>query len=128
MSKETPVSTTKPESTRSSDRATTTGVVPNVVHLALDVADRGQTSALALLSDGRAELVQLVNGGIELAEKATASFFRLLKKATAHLDQATAETLVTVERIANGAVKGARETTRAATDLASTAAGALASN
>lgn len=105
---------------------TTNGVVPGVVHLALDVADRGQSTAIALLNDGRTELVALVGSSIELAEKTTAAFFRLLKKATARFDEATNETLAGVERVVNGAVKSARLTTHAATDLATTAISGLA--
>ena len=124
MSKETTPVSTKVESTRT-ERASTIGVVPGVVHLALDVADRGQSTALSLIADGRTELVALVHGGIDLAEKASASFFRLLNKATSRFDEATTETLAGVERLVNGAVKNARETTHAAADLATTAIGGL---
>jgi hypothetical protein len=125
MSKETPTMATKTESTVSRTASTERGVVPGVVHLALDVADRGQSTTLALINDGRTELVAFVHGGIELAEKATASFFRLFKKATARIDEASAETLASVERLVSTSVRNARETTKAATELATTAIGGL---
>ncbi|MCX5741952.1 MAG: hypothetical protein NT062_05570 [Proteobacteria bacterium] len=123
MSKEQTMPTTKPESTRSTVERLS-GVVPGVVHLALDVADRSQATTIALLQDGRGELVTLVHGGIDFAEKISASFFRLLKKATQRIDDASNETLTGVERVVTGAVKHARETTKVAT----TAIAGLASN
>jgi hypothetical protein len=98
------------------------GVVPGVAHLALDVIDRGQTTFIALLHDARGELRVVVDSGIELAEKATTSVFRFARKATARIDEGVGETLGNVERVLGGAVKSARDTTRAATDLAQTAA------
>src|SRR5438874_11859609 len=95
-----------------------TGVVPGVAHLALDVVDRGQSTALAVLQDIRTELRTVVETGIELAEKTSASLFRLARKVTAKIDEGAAETLASVERVVGGAVKSARDTTRSATDLA----------
>ncbi len=103
---------------KTESRSTTNlGVVPGVAHLALDVADRGQSTALAVLQDARTELRAVVDGGIELAEKATASLFRFAKKLTARVDEGVAETLTGAERLLAGAVQSARETTRATTDL-----------
>jgi hypothetical protein len=102
------------------------GVVPGVAHLALDVVDRGQSTTLAVLQDVRTELRTLVDTGIELAEKSSAALFRLARKVTSRIDEGVAETLGSVERVVGGAVKSARDTTKAATDLAHAAVGGLA--
>ena len=115
-------------SPKTDSRTDRSGFVPGVTHLALDVVDRGQSTAIALLHDARGELRAVVESGIELAEKATTSLFRFARKATARIDEGVAETLTSVERLATGAVRSARDTTRAATDLASTAIGGVAGN
>jgi len=102
------------------------GLVPGVAHLALDVVDRGQSTAIALLQDARGELRAVVDGGIELAEKTATSLFRFARKVTARLDEGVAETLTGTERLIGGAVKSARETARAATDTATTAVAGIA--
>ena len=112
MSKDNTTST--PSTPTTSAVRTARGVVPGVVHLALDVADRGQSSTIALLQEGRTELATFVIGGVELAEKATASVFRLIKKAIARFDESTSETLAGVEKIVTSTVKTARETTTTA--------------
>src|SRR3569623_1176180 len=86
------------------------GFVPGAAHLALDIADRTQSTALAVLQDARGELRAVIEGGIELAEKTAASVFRLARKVTARVDEGVAETLTTTERLLGGAVKSARET------------------
>jgi hypothetical protein len=98
------------------------GVLPSVVYLAIDVADRTSATALALLSDARAELRAGVAGGIELAENVSRALFRLARKATQRIDEASAETLSAIERTVAGAAKSARETVRAAAELTQTAA------
>jgi hypothetical protein len=104
------------------------GVLPGVVHLALDVADKGQSTALAVLQDARIEIRTTVEHGIELVEKVTAAAFRFTRKAVQRLDDATGEALTGAERVLGGAVKTARETTNAAAQLANTAvAGVTAS-
>jgi hypothetical protein len=118
--KEAPVmATTKTES------RITTGVVPGVAHLALDVVDRGQSTAIALLQDARAELRAVVESTIELADKATAAMFRFARKATGRIDEGVADTLSGVERLLGGAVKTARDTAKLATDTANTAVGGI---
>jgi len=97
------------------------GILPGVVHLAIDVADKSQSTALAVLQDARVELRTAVDHGIELAEKLSAAAFRFTRKAVQRLDEASAETLVGAERLLGGAVKTARETTVAASQLATTA-------
>jgi len=97
------------------------GVLPGVVHLAIDVADKSQSTALAVLQDARIELRTAIDHGIELVEKATAAAFRFTRKTVQRLDDATNETLASAERTLGGAVKTALETTNAAAQLANTA-------
>jgi len=114
--KETPMATPKAET--ASPRH---GVLPGVVHLAIDVADKGQSTAFAVLQDARIEIRTAVDQGIELVEKATAAAFRFTRKVVQRLDEATNETLAGAERVLGSAVKSARETTNAASQLATTA-------
>jgi hypothetical protein len=97
------------------------GVLPGVVHLAIDVADKGQSTAFAVLQDARIELRSAIEQGLELAEKFTAAGFRFARKVVQRVDEASAETLTGAERMLGGAVKTARETTTAAAELATTA-------
>jgi len=108
-------------SSASITRAERAGLLPGVVHLALDLADRGQTTVLALLQDARIELRGAVDGGVDLAEKVAAGLFRFARKGIQRVDDASAETLNGVGQLLAGAVKNARETTRAAAELATTA-------
>lgn len=101
--------------------ATRHGVLPGLVHLAVDVADKSQSTAIAVLQDARVEIRTAIDHGIELAEKVTAAAFRFTRKAVQRVDEATGETLVGAERVLGGAVKVARETTSAAAQLANTA-------
>ena len=118
--------TTKETKTMATNSKTSTGLVPNVIHLALDVADRGQSTTIAVLQEARAELRAAFESGIELAEKLSSQAFRFARKVTAKIDEASQETLGNVERVLGGAVKGARETSRAATDLAHSAVTGIA--
>jgi catabolite regulation protein CreA len=101
--------------------ATRHGVLPGVIHLALDVAEKGQSTAIAVLQDARIELRTMVEQGIDLAEKISAAGFRFARKAVQRIDDAANETLTSTERTIGGAVKTARETTNAAAQLATTA-------
>lgn len=109
--------TTTPTFNRT-DRA---GFVPGVANLALDVADRGQSTVIAVLQDARGELRTLVENGIELAEKTAAQAFRFARTLTKRVDDAAAETLGNTERLLGNAVRSARETAKSATDTANTA-------
>jgi hypothetical protein len=97
------------------------GVLPGVFHLAIDVADKGQSTALAVLQDARIELRSAIDQGIELAEKLTTAGFRFTRKVVQRFDDASNEALAGAERLLGGAVKSARETTNAATQLTNTA-------
>lgn len=96
------------------------GILPGVVHLAIDVAEKGQSTAIAVLQDARVELRAVVEQGIELAEKATAAGFRFARKVVQRTDEAANDTLSSTERLLGSAVKVARETTNAAAQLATT--------
>lgn len=103
---------TAPKIEGPSDRRS--GVLPGVVLLALDVAEKGQSTAIAVLQDARAELRTVVDHSIELVEKATAAAFRFTRKTVQRIDEVGAETLTSAERVIGGAVKSARETTNTA--------------
>jgi hypothetical protein len=97
------------------------GFVPGVANLALDVADRGQSTVIAVCQDLRGELRTLVDNGIELAEKTATQVFRFARTFTKRVDDAAAETLSSTERLLGNAVKAARETTKSAADTANAA-------
>jgi hypothetical protein len=124
MKEATKEATTKEASmltTQKTETATRNGVLPAAVHFAIDVADKSQSTAFAVLQDARIELRTAVDSGIELIEKATAAAFRFTRKAVQRIDDATGETMAIAERAVGGAVKTARETTVAAAQLATTA-------
>ena len=114
--------TTPTNRTELSPTAERSGLLPSVVYLAIDVADRTSATALALLQDARAELRAGVDGGIELAENVSRALFRLARKASQRIDEASTETLTAIERTVAGAAKSARDTMRAAAELTATAA------
>jgi hypothetical protein len=91
-----------------------------VAYLALDVADRGQSTAIALLNDARVEIRTAVDNGIELAEKLAQGAFRFARKLTARVDEASTDALTGLERVISGAVKNAR-TAKAAPSAVTTA-------
>jgi len=97
------------------------GLVPGAVYLALDVADKGNSTAIGLLQDVRGELRTAVDSSIDFAENISRAFFRLGRKAAQRVDEAVAETLSTTEKLLSGAVRTARDTTKAATDVVTTA-------
>jgi hypothetical protein len=119
--KETPIMATQ-KSDSSSPRH---GLLPGVFHLAIDVADKSQSTALAVLQDARVELRTAIDHGIELAEKVSTAGFRFARKVVQRIDEATNETLASAERVLGGAVKSARETTLAASQLANTTVSGL---
>jgi hypothetical protein len=103
---------TKTETRSTTDRQ---GVVSG------DVADRGQSTAVAVLKDTITELRPIADEGIDFAEKCAAALFRLARKITQRVDEGSGETLTAAERMILGAVKSVRETAKAATDTATTA-------
>jgi hypothetical protein len=125
MSKETTIATHKTDTSSKLERV---GFVPGVTHLALDVADRSQSTVIAVLGDARAELRTAVDSGIELVEKLANGAFRFARKLTARVDDASAEVLVGAERVIGNAVKSARETAKVAQELATTATAGVTGN
>jgi hypothetical protein len=115
----------KPSITAKSDKpdaaAVRHGILPGVVHLALDVADKGQSTVFSVLHDARGELRTAVESGLDLAEKLSAAALRFSRKAVQRFDEVGGEALTGAERLIGGAVKSARETTNAAAQLATTA-------
>lgn len=97
------------------------GFVPGLANLALDVAEKTESTAIAVLQDARGELRAIVDHGIDFAEKGAAALFRFARTLTKRVDDGVAETLSSTERLLSGAVKSARETTKSATDTANTA-------
>jgi hypothetical protein len=77
-------------------------------HLALELVDRSQSTAIALLQDARAELRAVVDGGIDLAEKTSSSMFRFARKATQRIDEGVAETLTSIERVLGSTVNAVK--------------------
>ena len=116
--------TTTPTFTRTTDRAA--GFVPGLANLALDVADRGQSTVIAVLQDARGELRTVVENGIDFAEKGVASLFRFARSLTKRVDDGVSETLTGAERLLGNAVKSARDTTKAAAETANTAISGIA--
>lgn len=104
------------------------GFVPGLANLALDVADRGQSTAIAVLQDARSELRSFVESSIDFAEKSTSALFRFARNVTKRVDEGVSETLSNAERLLAGAVKSARETTKSATDTANTAISGITGN
>jgi hypothetical protein len=104
------------------------GILPGVVHLAIDVAEKGQSTAIAVIQDVRVELRGAIEQGIELAEKLSAAGFRLARKAVQRVDDVANETLTGTERLLGGAVRSARETTNAAAQLTTTAVNGVAAS
>lgn len=100
--------------TKSTETKTETALqaTSTVVHLALDVADKSQSTVIAILQDARTELRTAVDNGIELAEKLAAGAFRFAKKVVAKVDDASNQGLAGTERALATAVKTAREAKR----------------
>ncbi len=83
----------------------------SLVHLALDAADRGQSTALAVLQDARGEVRTAIENGIELAEKLSAGVLRFARKLVAKIDEAANDGLTATERALSATVEKAKETT-----------------
>ncbi|MCB9564639.1 MAG: hypothetical protein H6709_16855 [Kofleriaceae bacterium] len=127
MAKETtaterPAMNTRTSDPKSPERA---GAVISIVNLALDVGDRGSATAHSLVQDARGELRTAVDTGIDATEAVVRGLFRFAKRITARVDDLAGELTSASERTVAGLVGGLRDTTRAAGELASTAADAV---
>jgi len=91
---------------------------PRAIHLALDVAERGQATAVAVLQDARIELRTAVDGTIDLAEKLAAGTVRFARKLVQKLDETASDALAGSERALHDTIESARETARAGRVLA----------
>jgi len=95
---------------------TTKSEPKSLVHLALDVADRSQHTAVAVLQDARTELRSAIDSSLELAEKLAAGTLRFARKLVQKLDDAGNDALVGAEHALATAVQTAR-TAQAAGEL-----------
>ena len=108
-----PTPNKKPESL-----TTTKSDGPRAVYLALDAAERGQTTVIALVQDARVELRTAVDSTIDLAEKLAAGGVRLTRKVVQKVDELASDALKGTERALHEAIENARETARAGRELA----------
>lgn len=102
-----------------------TGLLVGIATLAIDASDRSASTALGLAQDVRGELRVAVDAGLDAIENVVRGVFRVGKRATARFDELASELLGASERTAGGVFRGLRETTRAAGELATTAAGVV---
>jgi hypothetical protein len=110
--------------TRLENTPKSAGALVSVVTFTLDAGDRGAQTAFALAQDVRGELRQAVDGSIDAVENLVRAFFRVGKRITARVDELSAELTSAGERTTAGIFRGLKDTTRAAGELASTAAAA----
>ena len=102
-----------------------TGLLVGIATLAIDTGDKTSSTAIAFAQDVRGEIRTVSDASLDAIENVVRSFFRLSKRATARIDELAAELLGAGERTAAGAFRGLRDTTRAAGELAQTAATAV---
>ena len=91
---------------------------PRVIYLALDVAERGQSTAVAVLQDARIELRTAVDSTIDLAEKLSAGALRFARKLVQKVDETATEALKGTERALHDTIEKTRETAKAGRALA----------
>jgi KaiC/GvpD/RAD55 family RecA-like ATPase len=91
---------------------------PRVIYLALDVAERGQSTAVAVLQDARIELRTAVDGTIDLAEKLSAGALRFARKLVQKVDETATDALEGTQRALHDTIEKTRETARAGRQLA----------
>jgi hypothetical protein len=106
--------------TQNTDKSQTTPSTdsPRALYLALDVAERGQATAISVLQDARTELRTAVDGGLELAEKLASGTLRFARKLVQKVDDASADALKGAERALTETIETARVTARAGKQLA----------
>ena len=79
-------------------------------HVAIEVVDRSQSTAFALLHEVRAETRAAIEAALVLAEKLGGAALRVARSATTRIDTATAASLTDVERWLGASLAKARET------------------
>ena len=110
------------ESTKPAEK---TGALIGIVNLSLDAGDKGASTAFGLAQDVRGELRTAVDTGLDALENVVKGFFRVGKRFTARVDELAADLTASGERTVSGVIRSLRDTTRAASELASTAGGAI---
>jgi hypothetical protein len=82
-------------------------------HVAIEVADRSQSTAFALIHELRAETRAAIEAALVLAEKLGSAAVRVARSATIRIDTATAASITDVERWLGGTLAKAREAAHA---------------
>lgn len=103
----------------------TSGALVTVATFAIDTGDRSAQTIFALANDVRGELRTGVDNGLDAIENAMRGLFRIGKRVTARVDELAADVTSAAERTVGTIVKGLRETTQKAGELASTASNAM---
>ena len=103
---------------KKSELTTTKSDAPRAISLALNVAARSQSTAVAVLQDARIELRAAVDGTIDLAEKVAAGTVRFARKLVQKVDETASDALKGTERALAETIENARETARAGRELA----------
>jgi hypothetical protein len=101
------------------------GLVPGVVNLSLDVVETVVSNAIAVVDDVRAESHKIVDASIDFGENLAKSVASVSRRVADRIDGGAAGVLVGVKRVVLSAIGSARETSRSATNLASTATAAV---
>lgn len=123
MANEKPTTTSVPRTTdKAAERS---GVLLGIASLAIDTGDKAGSAAAGFAQDLRSELRTAADASIDAVESLVRGFFRIGKRATARVDEFAADLIGASERTASGVFRGLRDTTRAAGELASTAATAV---
>jgi hypothetical protein len=112
-----------PTKSLSSDKSA--GALVSLASFAIDASEKGASTAFGLAADVRGELRTVVDTGIDALDNVVRGVFRIAKRATARIDELAADVSAAGERTVSGVLRGVRETTRAAGELAATAAGAV---
>jgi hypothetical protein len=97
----------------------------SIATFAVDAGDRSASTAISVINDVRGELRAAADNSLDALENVVRAFFRVGKKLTQRTDELAAELTSAGERTVSTVFRGLRETTRAAGELASTAAGAV---
>jgi hypothetical protein len=108
----------KPENKSQSLSQTPKTDGPRVIYLALDVAERSQSTAVAVLQDARLELRTAVDSTIDLAEKLSAGALRFARKLVQKVDETATDALKGTERALHDTIEKTRETAKAGRELA----------
>jgi hypothetical protein len=87
-------------------------------HVAIEVVDRSQSTAFALIHELRAETRAAIEAALVLAETLGGAALRVARSATVKIDTASAASITDVERWLGGTLAKARETAHAEVPVA----------